>query len=546
MFPCNRLTNSGSPPVFDNSGNDGDIDMRLDQDAVGPAPKRQRQSDTPSRPSKRTADDAELPPDGIELFEEMPVSNYCPYDRVIEDLTLTLDALGETWTGSDIAEVFCPGRFCNKASAFNLRPGTCLDLRTGWDADKPGAFKKLMDMIDAEKPELIIGSPKCAPFSTLIRDWTKDYPRYRAELASGLRHLKMVCAAYLKQIQAGRLFLHEHPRNASSWKIPCIKQILELPGIMLVFGDQCPFGLTGQLDDGTVALLRKETGWMTNGRHIAEAVSVRCTNRHKPCHMHHVHAPIRARRHNCRASERYPERLVLAVLRALRKELNEKYHLSPLDSGPHLDEPEPWDIHKEYYNHIYDGITGTKLPPDLVASTTADEMDFMKRLTVYEYDLVDNCLACTGKPPISVGWVRINKGDDDNPSIRCRLVVQETARQTSLDLSDPAQTFSATPPYEALRFLCSCHMTPKKPSDIEERVIAFIDVSRAHPHAPITRDVWIKLPAEDPKSKDPRICGKLKRSLYGTRDAGRNFELFTCDFMTGESFTQGIWSPCFP
>ena len=106
---------------------------------------------------------------------------------------MLLDSLGEAEV--DITEVFCPGRFCAKASAFDLRPGTCLDLRTGWDANKPGAHERLMSIIDKEKPTLVIGSPKCAPFSAL-RNWTKGTPAYKKALREGMLHLNMVCAAY--------------------------------------------------------------------------------------------------------------------------------------------------------------------------------------------------------------------------------------------------------------------------------------------------------------------------------------------------------------
>ena len=50
-------------------------------------------------------------------------------------------------------------------------------------------------------------------------------------------------------------------------------------------------------------------------------------------------------------------------------------------------------------------------------------------------------------------WVDINKGDDMRPNVRCRLCVQETRRQSP--------TFSATPPYEALRLMVSMTMTPR-------------------------------------------------------------------------------------
>ena len=38
-------------------------------------------------------------------------------------------------------------------------------------------------------------------------------------------------------------------------------------------------------------------------------------------------------------------------------------------------------------------------------------------------------------------------------------------------------------------------------------------------YAKTTRDLFIELPAEDPLSKSGEYMGKLKKALYGTRDA---------------------------
>ena len=58
------------------------------------------------------------------------------------------------------------------------------------------------------------------------------------------------------------------------------------------------------------------------------------------------------------------------------------------------------------------------------------------------------------------------------------------------------------------------------------------------------RDLWIKLPPEDPMSGAPGVCGKLLKSLYGTRDAGQNFELLVSEFMKSKDFIPGLFSPC--
>ena len=54
----------------------------------------------------------------------------------------------------------------------------------------------------------------------------------------------------------------------------------------------------------------------------------------------------------------------------------------------------------------------------------------------------------------------------------------------------------------------------------------------------------MKLPRETTEGDNPRKCGLLKKNLYGTRDAGHNFELKVRDVLTGAELTQGTFSPC--
>eukprot|EP00971_Amphidinium_carterae_P351978 6492372-Amphidinium_carterae.1 len=212
-----------------------------------------------------------------------------------------------------------------------------------------------------------------------------------------------------------------------------------------------------------------------------------------------------------------------------------------LEAGSHVDEPSVWDCFPEYYSEVYDNISGKLLDPSLVAKGRAEEMEFLRNLGAWQYDSVDACMNATGKPPVSVGWVDVNKGDAASPAVRCRLVVKETKWRSTI--SDPSQTWSATPPYEALRFLASLCMSPG--SGEHDFVLQFIDITRAHPHCLMRRDLWIQLPAEDPESKVPGRCAKLLRSLYGTRDAGQNFELLVHETLTEKmGFEPGIWSPC--
>merc|ERR1712005_42236 len=69
----------------------------------------------------------------------------------------------------------------------------------------------------------------------------------------------------------------------------------------------------------------------------------------------------------------------------------------------------------------------------------------------------------------------------------------------------------------------------------------FIDIKRAYFNAPVKRDVYIQLPKEDAADG---YCGKLKKSMYGTRDAAQNWEAEYSEFMESIGFKRGIASPC--
>ena len=73
------------------------------------------------------------------------------------------------------------------------------------------------------------------------------------------------------------------------------------------------------------------------------------------------------------------------------------------------------------YQNIYDAVSGQRLDPALVAKARSDEMTFLvKDLHAYEYDMISRCKEETGRPPVPVTWVDVNKGDEDHPQLRAR------------------------------------------------------------------------------------------------------------------------------
>ena len=139
-------------------------------------------------------------------------------------------------------------------------------------------------------------------------------------------------------------------------------------------------------------------------------------------------------------------------------------------------------------------------------------------------------------------WVTHNKGDLRTLDIRSRLVVQKTKKVSIIAKNDFAAVFSATPPLEPLRLILSITMSVGSDGG-EPVVLRFLDVSRAHPHVPIKRLVYIELPLE--ANAPLGMCGRLNGLLYGCRDASQGFEFFVCEILVTEGgFMVGRFYSC--
>ena len=131
--------------------------------------------------------------------------------------------------------------------------------------------------------------------------------------------------------------------------------------------------------------------------------------------------------------------------------------------------------------------------------------------------------ARTGKSPISVRWVDVNKGDEEEPNYRSRLV----ARQLKATDFSGKSYFAPAPPLESLRTVISMAMTTAgrhrliyDPGSPQSMQLSFIDVKRAYFNAKVDRDAspcFVELPPEDPDAGGK--CAELLRHMYGTRPA---------------------------
>ena len=156
-------------------------------------------------------------------------------EKQVEELGMLMTALGQTET--HVAEIFSPGRFTVRARCFDLRSGTAMDLRTGYDFNREADRLRARESQKDEKPLLLVGSPRCAAFSQL-QNLARDSERWRALAREGMQLLIFVCELYKKQIDGERSFLHEHPAQPGSWGLWMICEVLDKPGVVRVVGSQ--------------------------------------------------------------------------------------------------------------------------------------------------------------------------------------------------------------------------------------------------------------------------------------------------------------------
>ena len=273
-----------------------------------------------------------------------------------------------------VAEIFSPPRVAAQAQVVGLAPGFSIDLETKrgdgthWDLSKDEHIRDLFQLLDYEKPEFLGGSPPCGPFSKLqnIVDAKGNVsPEVRVQrLKDGRKHLRTAVSAYEHQMNAGRYFYHEHPKGAASWEERAVKRLRADERVYEVTGPMCRWGMKAADGQGE-GLVKKETTWLTNSPILAQTLQGCCSNKE--------------------GKVWYPPKLVHAILKAIRRQLEcdgELHSLShgPVpDAGPVINEEEEFwkqlpDSDDTIVEPVLDAHSGAVLDVDKVRAARQEEL----------------------------------------------------------------------------------------------------------------------------------------------------------------------------
>ena len=190
---------------------------------------------------------------------------------------------------------------------------------------------------------------------------------------------------------------------------------------------------------------------------------------------------------------------------------------------------------------MWDDLSCELLPPGKVAEARSEEVKVMNQRGVWEFRTEAECWEKTGKAPVSMRWVDVNKGGKDRMEVRSRMVV----RDFKGNYKDRDDLFAETTPLEAERLLMSRAATRLK--DGSFRKLMFIDVKKAYINSECKDDVYVSLPKE--AGCPEGMCGKLNYWIYGFRKVASAWEnhysgkLESAGFIRGESCGVVFYHP---
>lgn len=179
-------------------------------------------------------------------------------------------------------EFYSPPRVAVALQRAGLRAQHSFDILTGYDLLTFEGRARALRLYETHVPFFTMLSPPCTMYSKMQNLNFGKMPPCLLKKRWADAHCMLDFAMYIakRQLAAGRLFAHEHPVGASSWKRRSVTELLLDPTVYKVNFDQCRLGL--RTPSGEKAL-QKRTTIMTNSailRDIFAPLQCNCTEAH--------------------------------------------------------------------------------------------------------------------------------------------------------------------------------------------------------------------------------------------------------------------------
>ena len=239
------------------------------------------------------------------------------YEELFHSTEATPDGecSGKPFRVTHLMEIFSQPRLIPTVQRLGLRliGDKSIDILTGYDLLCASVRAEVMHMVMRERPRSVVLSPPCTMFSQMMRsNWSRMKPQ---DVRQRWKNAKVLFGFALHianlQIDMDALFVLEHPRQASSWKLPGSLELMKRKGVKMACFHQCQYGLKTPLSKTP---MKKAIALLTNSEAVFQEFDG------KVCTCQIPHKIIEGQEGGVKLTshaEIYPDELCEALVRAL-------------------------------------------------------------------------------------------------------------------------------------------------------------------------------------------------------------------------------------
>ena len=137
---------------------------------------------------------------------------------------------------------------------------------------------------------------------------------------------------------------------------------------------------------------------------VAKALRRNCPGDHRHVHLMEGRAS---------AAQVYPRGLCRAIVKGTRQQLKaDRGNLVSMQCRGSSEEVMAVEFEPDEWKRYWDDMSGKELRADLVEAARAEEIATVRKMRVWVKVDREQCLRETGRPPIKLRWVDVNKGDN--------------------------------------------------------------------------------------------------------------------------------------
>ena len=140
-----------------------------------------------------------------------------------------------------------------------------------------------------------------------------------------------------------------------------------------------------------------------------------------------------------------------------------------------------------------------------------------------------------GRYVVKGRWVyTVKDGPNRSEQFKARYVAKGFSQVEGVDYHE---TFAPTAKMTSIRTMVNVVAQ-------HDMVVHQLDVKSAYLHAPIDCELYLEPPQGFREGNDDKAVWKLKKSIYGLKQSGRNWNLMLHEYLVEKGFSQSAVDPC--